>query len=66
MGMWVKVLPGGLPRMSWSAPRIMTAQAKKKRRVIVIGDSLLRGTEGPIMPTRPIPQGSLPPPWGPG
>jgi len=25
-----------------------TASAKKKRRVIVTGDSLLRGTEGPI------------------
>ena len=31
-----------------SAPRITTASAKKTRRVIVIGDSLLRGTEGPI------------------
>jgi len=39
---------GGLPRKSQSAPRITTASAKKKRRVIVIGDSLLRGTEGPI------------------
>jgi len=28
--------------------RITTASAKKKRRVIVIGDSLLRGTEGLI------------------
>jgi len=39
---------GGLPRMSQSAPCITTASAKKKRTVIVIGDSLLRGTEGPI------------------
>jgi len=38
----------GLPRTSQSAPRITTASAKKKRRVIVIGDSLLRRTEGPI------------------
>jgi len=38
----------GLPRTSQSAPCIMTALAKKKRRVIFIGDSLLRGTEGPI------------------
>ena len=38
----------GLPRMSQTAPRITTASTKKKRRVIVIGDSLLRGTEGPI------------------
>jgi len=37
-----------LPRTSESAPRIMTALAKNKRWVIVIGDSLLRGTEGPI------------------
>jgi len=37
-----------LPRTSQSAPRGTTASAKKKRRVIVIGDSLLRGTEGPI------------------
>jgi len=33
---------GGLPRTSQSAPRITTASAKKKRRVIVIGNSLLR------------------------
>jgi len=32
----------GLPRTSHSAPCITTASAKKKRRVIVIGDSLLR------------------------
>jgi len=43
----------GLPRTSQSAPRITTASAKKNRRVIVIGDSLLRGTEGPIC--RPAP-----------
>jgi len=38
----------GLPRMSRSAPHIMTALAKKKRRVTVIGNPLLKGTEGPI------------------
>jgi len=53
----------GLPRTSQRAPRITTASTKKKRRVIVIGDSLLRGTD---LPTGPIPQGSLLPPWGPG
>jgi len=37
-----------LSRTSHSAPRTTTASAKKKSRVIVIGDSLLRGTEGPI------------------
>ena len=31
-----------------SAPRLKTASSKKERRVIVVGDSLLRGTEGPI------------------
>jgi len=39
---------GELPRMSQSVPHIMTAPVKKKRRVIVIGYFLLRGTEGPI------------------
>jgi len=38
----------GLPRTSQLAPRITLASAKKKRGVIVTGDSLLRGTEGPI------------------
>jgi len=38
----------GLPRRGQTAPHVTTASAKKKRRVIVIGDSLLRGTEGPI------------------
>jgi len=33
--------------------RIMTAPAKKKRRVTVLGDSLLKGTEGPIRPPDP-------------
>jgi len=41
----------GLPRMCQTAPRITTASAKKNRRVIVVGDFLLRGTEGPIHPT---------------
>jgi len=38
----------GLPRTSQTAPIITTVSTKKKRRVIVIGDSFLRGTEGPI------------------
>ena len=37
-----------VPRLSWAAPCILTASEKRKRRVIVVGDSLLRGTEGPI------------------
>jgi len=36
------------PGMSQSAPCITTAWAKKKKEIIIIGDSLLRGTEGPI------------------
>ncbi|KFQ60646.1 hypothetical protein N334_01172, partial [Pelecanus crispus] len=38
----------GLPRANQSAPQITTALVKKKRRVIVVGDSLLWETEGPI------------------
>ncbi|KFQ57597.1 hypothetical protein N334_03560, partial [Pelecanus crispus] len=38
----------GLPKANQSPPRITTAPVKKKRRVIVVGDSLLQGTEGPI------------------
>ena len=36
----------GLPRTSQSAPCITTALVKEKKGVIVIGDSLLKGTEG--------------------
>jgi len=39
---------GGLPRTSQSASCVTTASTKKKRRVIVIGDSLLRGMDSPI------------------
>ena len=38
-----------------TAPRLRTASIKKDRRVIVVGDSLLKGTEGSICqpdPTR--------------
>ena len=35
-------------RPSQAAPCILTASERRKRRVIVIGDSRLRGTEGPI------------------
>ena len=47
--------PVRLPRAKRSTPRLKTASARKDRRVVVIGDSLLRGTEGPICrpdPTR--------------
>jgi len=37
-----------LPNASQSAPRFATTSDRKKRRAVIIGDSLLRGTEGPI------------------
>ena len=48
-------LPPSVTKVRRSAPRLKTASSKKERRVIVVGDSLLRGTEGPIYqpdPTR--------------
>ncbi|XP_042725317.1 uncharacterized protein LOC122178868 [Lagopus leucura] len=51
----VGALPPSLPKVRRSAPRLKTASSKKERRVVVVGDSLLRGTEGPICrpdPTR--------------
>ena len=44
-----------MPGARKSTRRLGTASTKKNRRVIVVGDSLLRGTEGPICrpdPTR--------------
>lgn len=40
--------PKRLPRARQSTLHIETAFARKERRVVVVGDSLLRGTEGPI------------------
>ena len=40
-----------VPMLSWAAPHILTSSEKRKRRVIVIGNSLLRGTRGPNMQT---------------
>ena len=51
----VASVPRRMPRARRSTPRIRTASTKKERRVIVVGDSVLRGTEGPICrpdPTR--------------
>lgn len=36
------------PRLSWPVHCVKTTFIKKKRQVIGIGESLLRGTEGPI------------------
>ena len=40
-------LPPSVPTVRRSAPRLKTASSRKERRVTVVGDSLLRGTEGP-------------------
>ncbi|GAB0179160.1 hypothetical protein GRJ2_000381300 [Grus japonensis] len=40
--------PEVAPRPKRPTPWVMTIPTKKKRRVIVVGDSLLKGTEGPI------------------
>ncbi|GAB0207770.1 mitochondrial enolase superfamily member 1 [Grus japonensis] len=40
--------PEVAPRPERPMPRVVTTPTKKKRRVIVVGDSLLKGTEGPI------------------
>ena len=37
-----------LPKASQSAPCFATTSDRKKRRTVIIGDSLLKGTEGPI------------------
>jgi len=37
-----------LPKARQSASRFATASVRKKRRAVIIGDSLLRGTKGPI------------------
>ena len=44
----VESLPMRMPKARKSTPRLRTASTKKDRRVIVVGDSLLRGTEDPI------------------
>ena len=41
--------PGESSTTYLSAPKLMTSSSKKKRRVIVVGDSVLRGTEGPCV-----------------
>ncbi|XP_066858120.1 uncharacterized protein [Anser cygnoides] len=40
--------PRRLPRARKSTPCLKTAFTKKERRVIVVGDSLFRGPEGPV------------------
>ena len=41
-------LPRRKPKARQSPPRLQTSSVRKERRVVVMGDSLLRGTEGPI------------------
>ena len=45
--------PEVLPRSERPTPHITTTSTRKKRWVIVVGGSLLRGTEGPICRTDP-------------
>ncbi|XP_053857559.1 uncharacterized protein LOC128820755 [Vidua macroura] len=47
-GLEENYLPSEPPRYDSSVRQITTSDIKKERRVIVVGDSLLRGTEGPI------------------
>lgn len=46
-------LPGGSPRSGQSIRQITATITKKKRRVIVEGDSLLRGIEDPVCQPHP-------------
>ena len=43
-----------LPKSDQSSPSIKTSSARKKRRVIGAGDSLLNGAEGPICRPNPL------------
>ena len=43
-----------LPKSDQSSPSIKTSLIRKKWRVIVIGDSLLKGAEGPIYRPNPL------------
>ena len=56
-GMWmlVKLHPcrRGCPRLVSLLPILLQRQPGKKRRAVIIGDSLLRGTEGPICRSDP-------------
>ncbi|KAK4832349.1 hypothetical protein QYF61_021878 [Mycteria americana] len=45
--------PEVLPRSEERTSRLTTTSTRKKRRVIVVGDSFLKGTEGPICRTDP-------------
>ena len=42
-----------LPKASQSAPCFATTSVRRKRRAVIIGDSLLRGTKGPIFCSDP-------------
>ena len=40
--------PTRLSSVRWLTPHLKTVSTKKDRRMVVIGNSLLRGTEGPV------------------
>jgi len=41
-------LPRRKPKARHSPPRLETASVRRERKVVVVGDALLRGMEGPI------------------
>ena len=41
-------MQGRLPKASQSAPRFATTSVRKKRKAVIIGDFLLKETEGPV------------------
>lgn len=45
--------PKRLPRARQSTPCVETASARKERKVVVVGNSFLRGTEGPVCRPEP-------------
>ena len=56
-------LPRRKPKARHSPPRLETASVRRERKVVVVGDSLLRGMD---MQTGPEPLGNVQTSWGPG
>ena len=46
-------LPRREPKARQSPPCLETASVRRERKVVVVGDSLLKGTEGPICRSDP-------------
>ena len=56
-------LPRKESKAMWSPPHLETASVRRERKVVVVGDSLLRGMN---MQTGPEPLGNVQTSWGPG